>query len=112
MNETIAERIQRLGGTDILTEKDVPELRAATLRVLNYMRNGAWCDDEQIIAMSGQREGLRRMRELRDQGFAVERRREGDTRRFQYRLVVAKPATVPVADEVDLFPMPEGSVTQ
>ena len=113
-NESIAIRIKRLGGAGILKESDVPGLDAANFRVGKLMADGGWYDDTRIIEVSGQREGLRRMRELRREGFSVERRRIPNTRQFQYRLVLDdKPQTghAEMADALalavktgDLFP--------
>ena len=74
-----------LGGEGTLTEKDIDELNEATRRVHRIMSDGAWHSASSIIAAAGQREGLRRMRELR-KWFSVERRRNGESREFEYRL--------------------------
>ena len=82
---TQAKRVAALGGAGVLTTDDVPDLDAGCIRVLAFMRDHEWHSAESIIAASGQREGLRRMRELR-RLFAVERRRVGGKRDWEYRL--------------------------
>lgn len=87
MKESVNAIIKRLGGMNKLTPADVPQLEHAKLKVLRLMADGQWHDAEEIIAASGQREGLRRMRELRKDGFTVEERRaEQNKREWQYRL--------------------------
>jgi hypothetical protein len=55
--------------------------------VYDLMRDGAWHDAQAIIEASGQREGMRRMRELRTIGYAIEERRVNGSREWHYRLV-------------------------
>lgn len=81
----LAIRIASLGGAGILTEEDLKALNGATVRIYNLMRDGGWHRATQIIAASGQREGLRRIRELR-RWCDVERMRLGDSREWAYRL--------------------------
>lgn len=69
-----------------MTQKDAAELKAGVRRVQALMQDGHWHDAEAIIAASGVREGLRRMRELRAQGYRIEKRRVQDSRNWQYRL--------------------------
>lgn len=80
--------IKKLGGDGMLTEADIPELNAATARILELMNDGKWHGADEIIECSGQREGLRRLRSLRSRGFTVERKRNGDPRNFVYRVVI------------------------
>lgn len=83
----------RLGGAGILNEDDLAELNAAVLRVLGLMSDWRWHRAEEIRAVAGKdgrpaTEGLRRMRELRDRGFEIEKRRARvEARAFEYRLV-------------------------
>jgi len=74
-----------LGGKGTLKEGDLNELAKATRRVFTLMSDGRWHTADAIIAASQQREGLRRMRELR-RWFEVERRRVGESRNWHYRL--------------------------
>jgi hypothetical protein len=78
--------ITRLGGAGILIPDDMPPLNVAVTRVLSMMRDGAWHSATEIIEQSGQREGLRRMRELR-RWYQIDRARLGQTRDFWYRLL-------------------------
>jgi hypothetical protein len=87
------DRIRRLGGEGILTEDDARETAAGTMRVLELMLDGAWYSAPQICAAAGDEfgpasEGLRRMRELRQRGYRVERKHIG-RRTWHYRLVEA-----------------------
>ena len=82
--------ISRLGGEGILTPDDIPELKAGTRRVLAPMLDSRFHSAEEIMAAAGKgdvpaMEGLRRMRELREHGFDVEKERVGN-RRWVYRL--------------------------
>ena len=85
--------IQSLGGSGILTDADMAELRAGTQRVAAMMPNGLWYTPEAIRMAAGTdgypaTEGLRRLRELRAiKGVNIEKRRTGGGRRWEYRLI-------------------------
>ena len=81
--------IKRLGGEGILRRSDVADLKNQRDKVLYLMLDGNWHDAGQIIAASGGREGLRRMRELREiPNVVIERKPHPDFKRdFMYRLV-------------------------
>jgi hypothetical protein len=70
-----------------MTERDFSGLQSACRRVYDLMKDGQWHTAQAIIDASGQREGMRRMRELRQIGYQVEERRETGRREWQYRLV-------------------------
>ena len=70
-----------------MTAADFAGLQSACRRVYDLMRDGQWHTAQAIIDASGQREGMRRMRELRQIGYQVEERRETGRREWQYRLV-------------------------
>lgn len=74
-----------LGGLETLTATDLVALHEGTIGVYRLMRDGAWHSATAIIAASGQREGLRRMRELRRR-YRIEKRRVGASREWEYRL--------------------------
>lgn len=85
------QRLLALGGAGILTVEDLAKLDEGVRRVGEFMRDGAWHSAEAVIAASGQREGLRRMRCLREK-FTVEKRRvTGTGREWEYRLVGESP---------------------
>lgn len=86
LTSDLFEYAQRLG-FEGMTTRDMSQLQAACHRVFALMRDGAWHNAQAIIDASGQREGLRRMRELKGIGYQVEQRRSGDRREFQYRLI-------------------------
>lgn len=90
MNSKI--EIKRLGGEGILAAQDIEAFSEAEARIINYMGEGIWCSASSIIENSGQREGLRRLRNLRSKGFAVERMRVSAAREFFYRLTREEPA--------------------
>lgn len=78
--------IARLGGEGILNEEDVPSLTQAQERIRRRMNDGLWHSATEIIGVSGQREGLRRLRDLRSKGYTIERQRRINSREFYYRL--------------------------
>jgi hypothetical protein len=82
--------IARLGGIGVLIPEDIPPINEAVARVLSMMRDGEWHSATEIIAQSGQREGLRRMRELR-RWFQINRVRIDTSRDFWYRLTPPPP---------------------
>ena len=81
-----AAQIRQLGGAEILKPSDLPQFWQAENCILRLMRSGRWVRATDIIAASGQREGLRRLRNLRTRGFHIERKRL-DSREFAYRIV-------------------------
>jgi hypothetical protein len=79
----------RLGFHD-MTVKDWKDLQTACRKVFELMHDGCWHHASAIIKASGQREGLRRMRELRSIGFTVEIHRvTPDEREWLYKLVTS-----------------------
>ena len=77
-------------GFEGMTGLDFYGLQAACRKVYDHMKDGAWHSAQSIIDASGQREGLRRMREVRDVlKFTIETDRPGDGREFRYRMVQA-----------------------
>ena len=89
------QRIAALGGVGILKIADLPDLSAAAERVRKLMIDNKWHDATAIISASQQREGLRRMRELRTR-YIVERQRIPGRRDWVYRLL-------PVDRQMTLF---------
>lgn len=75
-----------IGATGELSSDDLGELKKATRKVADLMSDNEWHFAQEIIDRSGTREGLRRMRELRQHGFTIERRYH-DNREYQYRLL-------------------------
>jgi hypothetical protein len=88
------EKIKKLGGEGVLTQQDIADFSTQRARVLHLMLDGFWHSAEHIIGAAGGREGLRRMRELREiPGARIERIRAPMGKRdFMYRLVIEKPA--------------------
>lgn len=79
---TLARRISRLGGEGILSEDKAMETGIGVLRVLDLMSDWGWHSADEICrAASGGEgyatEGLRRMRELRNHDFSIERKQRG-----------------------------------
>lgn len=82
-----------LGGWLVLNDRDLEELGEGTKRVFLLMRDGQWHTALQICRVAGTNgvpamEGLRRARELRQQGFVLDKKRKPGTRQFMYRLVL------------------------
>lgn len=80
MNYETRRKILALGGENLLTEQDIAQLNASTLRVLDLMADGAWHSADEIRLAAGTdgneaSEGLRRLRELRH-AFSVDRRHD------------------------------------
>lgn len=82
----------RRNGFESATERDLADLQEACHRVWRLMRDGQWHTAQKIIDTAEQREGLKRMRELRALGYVVEKDRVGESREWRYRLVEAVPA--------------------
>jgi hypothetical protein len=86
----VAQEIKSLGGDNAsaLNADDIADFSDAEKRIIKLMDNGQWFTDLQVIHASCQREGLRRLRNLRKKGYTVETRRIFGTapRRYEYRL--------------------------
>jgi hypothetical protein len=79
--------IKRLGGEGILSHDDIRQFTKVEKLLVERMKDGEWHSATSIIEWTGQREGLRRLRDLRQKGYVVERMRNGDSRDFHYRLL-------------------------
>ncbi len=75
----------RIGATPELTTKDLLRLKGAVKKVHELMKDGQWHTASSIIEASGIREGLRRLRELRDKGKTIERKHLGNGE-FSYKM--------------------------
>jgi len=84
--EDIFTYAQRTGFAS-MTGLDFYGLQRACRLVYDLMRDGAWHTATAIIEASGQREGLRRMRDLRQIGYQIEQHRPEGGREWSYRLV-------------------------
>lgn len=74
-----------LGGRDTLSTRDVQELHDAALKLQAAMSDGEWRTRAEIQAITGQVEGLRRLRELRAVGIVEKEQIPGETRTWKYR---------------------------
>lgn len=86
-------RAKQLGGTGLLQPHEIADLSRGCRRVWDLMAGGEWYSAPEIRRAAGggveSSEGLRRLRELRSLDFVqIEKRRIGDSRLFEYRLVV------------------------
>ena len=73
-----------------MTPADFSGLQSACRRVYDLLKDGDWHTATEVIDAAKQREGLRRMREVRDVlKFTIETDRPGDGREFRYKLVQA-----------------------
>lgn len=74
------DRIRALGGIGILEERDIAELNRGCALAWRLMRDGKKHTAQEILAATGQSEGLRRLRELRPwlrtMGLSIEKCRE------------------------------------
>ena len=70
-----------------MTERDFSGLQRACRLVYDLMKDGEYHTAQSIIDASGQREGLRRMRDLRQIGYVLEQHRPEGSREWSYRLV-------------------------
>jgi len=73
-----------------MSDQDLSDLKRGVREVWMLMKDGEWHSPETIITVSGGREGLRRMRELRHYGLEVEKRRRPETRYWEYRITKIK----------------------
>lgn len=87
LGETLFEYASRLGGVGVLNERDLGQFQEATKRVHELLRDGRWHSASEIYDVTGQRDGMRRLRELRQVGYRIERSRASeDSREWWYRL--------------------------
>jgi len=84
--QNINRSIARLGGRGSLTTSDLLEFSWAKIKILHLLIDGRWHSAQEIIDASEQREGLRRLRDLRSDGFEIEKKK-GEGRDWSYRLV-------------------------
>lgn len=101
--QTPEDWIRAHGGEGILNDQDVPALTAASLRVLDIVRDLNWHSADEIRTVAGNgtpaSEGLRRWRDLKPYlaacGFTTEKRRIKGSRLFEYRIVQGPRVTDP-----------------
>jgi hypothetical protein len=98
----MSKEISKLGGVDVITDHDLSDFSKAKKRILDLMSDGAWHTATEIIEVTGQREGLRRLRDLRGKGIEVEVMRDGDKREFLYRINMLVQPTGIVQGEFEL----------
>ena len=80
--------IASIGGERVVREMDVEHLKAGVRRVYEVMQDGEWHSIEELRERTGQAQADRRMRELRAEGFTIEKKRVGESRSWAYRLQV------------------------
>ena len=91
----VEQTAKSLGGEDILTSRDLSDLKAGTARVAELMKDGGWYTPDQIREAAGKNgapatEGRRRLRELRCiEGVVIHKRRRSDTRCWEYRISIS-----------------------
>ena len=78
--------IKSLGGKGILTTQDLKDFSKAQRLILGLMSDGEWHPASEIIEVGGQRESLRRLRDLRSSGYDVQLKRDSQSRDFLYQL--------------------------
>ena len=83
--------IASIGGERVVREMDVEHLKAGVRRVYEVMQDGEWHSIEELRERTGQAQADRRMRELRAEGFVIEKHRVGGSRLWLYQLQVPEP---------------------
>jgi hypothetical protein len=78
--------IESLGGVGVLTTQDLKDFNKAQRLILGLMSDGEWHPASKIIEVGGQRESLRRLRDLRSSGYDVRLKRDSESRDFLYQL--------------------------
>ena len=74
-------------GFQTMNHDDYEHLKRSTKAVYDLMRDGEWHRAQEIIDASGTREGLRRMRELREHHRIESKRLSQDNRDWAYRII-------------------------
>ena len=92
--------IRAIGGIETLCAKDYQSLVTAERELLAEMSGGDWYTRDDICRITGQEEGMRRMRALR-RHYEIEKRRIEGVRAWEYRIVRKLPE--PVEVQRDLF---------
>jgi len=82
----VERQIRAIGGEGIVTPEDLSVFCEQRWRVFKMMSDGRWYTRPQIEAAARGADGLRRMRQLRDVGIVIPRRRIQGTRTFVYRI--------------------------
>lgn len=74
-----------------VTAKDKIEFNRAEQLIFKKMSDGKWHTATELIRLTGQREALRRMRELRKRRSVldIQKRRESDSREWSYKMDLA-----------------------
>jgi|TARA_R110000765_G_scaffold112984_1_gene205228 hypothetical protein len=70
-----------------LSSEDWVDLRTGRARVRDLLLDGAWHSADKIRRTAGGSEGLRRLRELR-QDYLIEKRRISGSRHYEYRMIL------------------------
>jgi hypothetical protein len=78
--------LKKIGGEKFLNEKDLKDFGKAEKKIYELMCDLEWHSATEIITVSEQREGLRRLRKLRDKGLVIETKRESGSREFLYKM--------------------------
>lgn len=104
--KAIWHRISKLGGDGIMTEEKAIDTSIGCMRVLDLMQDNRWHKVQAICSAAGGRggfatEGLRRMRELRQCGYDIERVKLGPGT-WAYRI----PPKVTELVQLSLFDQP------
>lgn len=93
--------IKSLGGEGILISKDLEDFSKAQKRIWELMKDEKWHSASEIIAISLQRSGLRRLREMRSNKILIQSKRM-ENRDFYYKLSFDE--TTPEQQELKLTP--------
>lgn len=78
--------VASIGGDGIVREQDVRPLKKGVQLIYDIMKDGKWHTIPELRNRIHQEGADRRMRELRQAGITVEKRRVGDSRIWEYRI--------------------------
>lgn len=78
--------IASIGGKGVVRQQDIPALKKGVQQIYDIMKSGKWYTIPMLRELIQQEGADRRMRELRQAGIVVEKRRAGDSRLFEYRI--------------------------
>ena len=85
MNHEQGRYIASIGGDGIIQRKDIAHLKAGVKEVFKIMSDGRWYTIRELRKAIDQEEAGRRMRELREAGINIEKRRSPFSRAWHYR---------------------------
>lgn len=86
MNFEDAKYIQSIGGQGIVKQHDVKPLRDSVKQIYEIMKDGNWHSIPELRQATKKDSAGRRLRELREAGISIEKKRENNSRLWKYRI--------------------------